>query len=425
MHILIPTPPLHYFKTIVFHTNQKAIMAPKFISEDDQFVMIREKFDEALKHHQLKTHTILNDGNCFFRAISDQLYGHQDAHLELRMEAVRYMQAHAQDFQPFIVGGSGAEGELRRNNGRSTKNTKGGSFFDTLSQEDRDRISKASFEKYIARMSTIGQWAGELEMRATAESIGIHITILKKPCRASSKTMLDDLVYTCSRSNVLTKTAKIIHHEWRHFSSVRPMFPQFGTFRGLRPQTMDAGPSNNEAKPISHPNAASVVFALQAPTHEISGAAHGDAPPPSQGGVSATKPQTSKPKLPTPPYTPGCTPSPTHKNPKPSNNTSKPSSAGSASPKANPKPITSKLSSPAGISKPKPRPKSKTVVTTGECKYLYPGEPKPMTRTAMRMKCGMFGRDEGKLFKRVRKNADGSEKTFPGDQNITIYKASA
>ena len=41
------------------------------------------------------------DGNCLFRALSDQIYGSPDNYKGLRQEVVRYMRIHREDFEPF------------------------------------------------------------------------------------------------------------------------------------------------------------------------------------------------------------------------------------------------------------------------------------------------------------------------------------
>lgn len=40
--------------------------------------------------------------NCLFRALGDQLEGHSRGHLRLRQDTVQHMQAHRQDFEPFV-----------------------------------------------------------------------------------------------------------------------------------------------------------------------------------------------------------------------------------------------------------------------------------------------------------------------------------
>lgn len=376
-------------------------------------VLIEDNFDESLKLIDMKLQPIANDGNCFFRAISDQLYGHQNMHWELRKATTDYMRTHPQDFMPWIVVGAGAEGELRRSASRAAKEpmSKAAAFFNSLSKEESDRISAATYKKYIDNMAKDCKWAGELEMKALSNAMQINICIYSKKSNRTKK--LAEMIVEYNRWTPFTRTAKIIRHEYSHFSSVQPRYPQFGEWRGLKPKAKQ-GPQTHETAPITQPNTASTIFAPQAPTCEIRGAVQSRDP---QSQPPTKTPQSSEKPLPTPPHTPEKTNSPPHKTQKPSKHASS-----GASPQANNKPTTSKLSAPAGITKPKPKPR--TVITTGEPKYMYPGEKLPMTKTAMRMKCGFLGKSELTLFKKVEKNEDGTPKQYPSDQKITIFKAS-
>ena len=42
------------------------------------------------------------DGNCLFRALSDQLYGFQSKHAELRREICNYVEDHKDDYAGFV-----------------------------------------------------------------------------------------------------------------------------------------------------------------------------------------------------------------------------------------------------------------------------------------------------------------------------------
>ena len=42
------------------------------------------------------------DGNCLFRALTDQLYGNSNDHLLHRTQVVSYMRQHRDDFEPFV-----------------------------------------------------------------------------------------------------------------------------------------------------------------------------------------------------------------------------------------------------------------------------------------------------------------------------------
>lgn len=82
---------------------------------------------------------IQGDGNCFFRAISHQLYGHEDSHAELRLQCIAHIEAERDYYANFV------EGE--------------------------------SFENYIKRMRKPGSWADNIEINALAELLEARIEI--------------------------------------------------------------------------------------------------------------------------------------------------------------------------------------------------------------------------------------------------------
>ena len=53
------------------------------------------------------------DGNCLFRALSDQLYGQDAHHAEIRADVVNYMRNHREDFEPFLVDETSFERHLQ------------------------------------------------------------------------------------------------------------------------------------------------------------------------------------------------------------------------------------------------------------------------------------------------------------------------
>ncbi|CAF3403497.1 unnamed protein product [Rotaria sp. Silwood2] len=59
---------------------------------------------EQLRVLNLRTITIIGDGNCFFRAISDQLFGTQTYHRRLRSDAITYIRRNSAAFEFFVSG---------------------------------------------------------------------------------------------------------------------------------------------------------------------------------------------------------------------------------------------------------------------------------------------------------------------------------
>ena len=100
--------------------------------------VVKSRFQLQTKGFELKE--VYGDGNCLFRAISDQLYGIDDQHMELRQKAVEYIKANQDDF----------------------------SFY----MEDDKNIND-----YIETLSKDGTWGGQLEMKALAESLKFNVII--------------------------------------------------------------------------------------------------------------------------------------------------------------------------------------------------------------------------------------------------------
>ena len=82
-----------------------------------------------LKQIGLELKEIKGDGNCLFRAISDQLFGNEDHHMDLRQKAVEFIKNNQDEARHYI-------------------------------EENK------SFEDHVESMSKDGTWGGELEIYA-------------------------------------------------------------------------------------------------------------------------------------------------------------------------------------------------------------------------------------------------------------------
>ena len=65
-------------------------------------VITPEDLSQQLAMIGLQSIRILADGNCFFRAISDQLYDHENDHLKLRATALNHLLVNSTYFLPFL-----------------------------------------------------------------------------------------------------------------------------------------------------------------------------------------------------------------------------------------------------------------------------------------------------------------------------------
>ena len=64
-----------------------------------------DKFANQLSKLDLYLHDIPGDGNCLFRALGDQLEGHQENHFKHQCDVVEYMVKHRDTFEPFVEDG--------------------------------------------------------------------------------------------------------------------------------------------------------------------------------------------------------------------------------------------------------------------------------------------------------------------------------
>lgn len=83
---------------------------------------------------------VAGDGNCLFRALSDQIDGSPNNHAAFRQAIIGFLQQNRQDFEPFI--------------------------------EDDE-----PWNDYIRRMSKSGQWGGNIEIQAASLNWAVNITI--------------------------------------------------------------------------------------------------------------------------------------------------------------------------------------------------------------------------------------------------------
>jgi hypothetical protein len=62
----------------------------------------KQKLIERLNRLSLDMIQMLGDGNCQFRSLSNELFGSQDHHLEVRAQVVQHVRDHSEEFTPFL-----------------------------------------------------------------------------------------------------------------------------------------------------------------------------------------------------------------------------------------------------------------------------------------------------------------------------------
>ncbi|KAH6578118.1 hypothetical protein BASA50_002281 [Batrachochytrium salamandrivorans] len=122
---------------------------------------------------------ITGDGNCLFRALSDQLYGTPTRHGQCRIDTCSHIAAYKDLYDPFIDNGD-------------------------------------SLEKYIAKMSKGGVYGGNMEIVAFARHHKVNVAVHQAglPVWVISGTISEN---SPSRQPML----HIAYHSWEHYSSIR------------------------------------------------------------------------------------------------------------------------------------------------------------------------------------------------------------
>ncbi|ETM48333.1 hypothetical protein PPTG_09912 [Phytophthora nicotianae INRA-310] len=119
------------------------------------------------------------DGNCLFRAISDQLYNNELFHQDIRRRLVDFIEREEKHFQPFVDG--------------------------------------EQVDDYCARMHEDGEWGGHLELYAAARLFNIHIVVHTGPVRRLRVTNED-----VDKHNLAPPPYRILHLLYKddHYSSL-------------------------------------------------------------------------------------------------------------------------------------------------------------------------------------------------------------
>ncbi|KIW01946.1 uncharacterized protein PV09_06784 [Verruconis gallopava] len=150
---------------------------------------------------------IKGDGNCLFNALSDQIYGDQTRHLDIRARVIEFMREHADYYKGFLDVQPG--GGTRRNPKR--KNAGAYSSPSTYKAPTPEEIDRA-FEQHIQRMAKGGTWGDNMEIVAFAAAFNTDVRIY-----------MSDFTYMVPGQGDESSRgiAHIAYHEWEHYSSIR------------------------------------------------------------------------------------------------------------------------------------------------------------------------------------------------------------
>ena len=103
----------------------------------------------------------IGDGNCLFRALSDQLYGSPSRHYELRQQICDHVERHRERYEPFVEDSEGGDGEGGR--GRKGKGKSGG----------------GGLEGHVRAMRENATYGGHMELSAFADMTRRDVKVIQ------------------------------------------------------------------------------------------------------------------------------------------------------------------------------------------------------------------------------------------------------
>ncbi|OQO00212.1 hypothetical protein B0A48_13999 [Cryoendolithus antarcticus] len=170
---------------------------------------------------------INGDGNCLFNALSDQMYGNQASHVNIRAHVIEYMREHAAYYKQFIdvqPGGGTRRNPKRKNAGAYSTPTN----FTPPSEADIDRV----FDRHLQAMAKGGTYGDNMEITAFSSALGWDVKIYQR-----------DFAYMISGAGEAggddtRPVAHIAYHTWEHYSSIRNVHGPHSGLPEVRPTVL-------------------------------------------------------------------------------------------------------------------------------------------------------------------------------------------
>ncbi|KAI9795670.1 MAG: hypothetical protein M1833_006911 [Piccolia ochrophora] len=163
------------------------------------------------------------NGNCLFHALSDQIYGNQAQHRDIRSRVIEYMREHATYYKQFIDVNAG-----RR---RNPKRKNAGAFATPIiipTAEEIDRV----FEHHLQRMAKGGTYGDNLEISAFSEAYEVDVSIQQR----------DNILYvSTARPGEVRRVAYVAYHIFEHYSSIRNVKGPHNGPPNVQPQDLTDG----------------------------------------------------------------------------------------------------------------------------------------------------------------------------------------
>jgi len=198
--------------------NKKLFKNRKFITlNKDQ----EEKIKDNLEKLNFFIKKIEGDGNCMFRAVSDQIYGNEEYHYIIREKCMKYLLIERKFFSQFVEGG------------------------------DKE------FDNYINMKSKLGVWGDDVELQAISEIYNRPIEIYSgsnKPLKTFHENMNEfNLKKENEDSNkneekIKISPIRISYHGKEHYNSIIPRKNNYEIWINYKNNILTQNPGEYEEK---------------------------------------------------------------------------------------------------------------------------------------------------------------------------------
>ncbi|WOK98359.1 OTU domain-containing protein [Canna indica] len=105
----------------------------------DEATSDHERLTERLRLYDLVERKVEGDGNCQFRALSDQLYGTPEHHKSVRQQVTNQLRSHPEIYEGYVP---------------------------------------MAYDDYLKRMSKSGEWGDHVTLQAASDSYGVKIFVI-------------------------------------------------------------------------------------------------------------------------------------------------------------------------------------------------------------------------------------------------------
>ncbi|KAI0295135.1 hypothetical protein B0F90DRAFT_1811544 [Multifurca ochricompacta] len=199
-----------------------------------------QQLTEQLRQLGLYAADTTGDGNCLFRALSDQLYGTESRHLQLRKDICDWIQSHSLTYAPFVDDERGLDVHLSLMRQPAT-------YGGHLELSAFTHMKKCNVKVIQPGLVYLIEWAAGWDPAgatkdppASPSSSSLATTLIEREpllnersrraarresrraerdkARADKAAINED---NDDNKDVLTPTIYVAYHDWEHFSSIR------------------------------------------------------------------------------------------------------------------------------------------------------------------------------------------------------------